>query len=119
MFMLWSLRNSLNPRANDNDSMEINSNCNGKEPFDSFFSLLHWIQFCKNGMGLLKCDINNLTFKVLFHKSFRLDEVITKYTTNCEIYDVAMYSKEDYNMWHVQMQKIPSQFNLFFITMIP
>jgi len=39
---------------------------------------------CKNGKRLLKCVINNLTFKVLFRKSFRLDEVRIKSTTDCE-----------------------------------
>jgi hypothetical protein len=74
----------IEPLANDSDSMEINPNCKGKEPFDSTFAVLHWIISCKNGMSLLKCDINNLTFKVLFRKSFRLDEVIIKSTTDCE-----------------------------------
>jgi hypothetical protein len=30
----------IEPCANDSDSMEINPICKGKEPFDSFFSLV-------------------------------------------------------------------------------
>jgi hypothetical protein len=65
------------------------------KPFDSTFVLLHWIKSCRNGMGLSEHNINNLLQKVLFHKSFHLNQVKVKSATNCENYDAKMYQRED------------------------
>jgi hypothetical protein len=46
-------------------------------------------------MGLLECDINNLLQKVLFHKSFQLNQMKVRSTIDCENYDTKMYQRED------------------------
>jgi hypothetical protein len=61
MFALDYISYSLTSLVDESDLIEINPNCEDKEPFDSSFSFLHWIRSCKNGMGLLEHDINNLT----------------------------------------------------------
>jgi hypothetical protein len=66
------------------DPLQVASCHEDVELFDSIFVLLHQIPSCRNGIELLKCDINHLTLKVLFHKSFNLNEGKINSTTNCE-----------------------------------
>jgi hypothetical protein len=39
-------------------------------PYDSTFSLVHWIKHCRATIGLSNKDINFLFEKMLFHPSF-------------------------------------------------
>jgi len=54
-------------------------------PCESTFSLVHWIKHCRAIIGLSNKDINFLFEKVLFHPSFKLEDVIVRSTTqiNC------------------------------------
>jgi hypothetical protein len=47
-----------------------------------------------NGIGLSKCDINHLPHNMLFHKSFNLNEVKIRSTTNCEKYYTKCITKK-------------------------
>jgi hypothetical protein len=52
-------------------------------PYDSTFSLVHWIKHCKAIIGLSNKDINVLFEKILFHPSFKLEDTSVKvYCTN-------------------------------------
>jgi hypothetical protein len=64
-------------------------------PYDSTFALVHWIQHCKNGMGLSKQNITNLLCNVIFHKSFKLKNVKVRSVVDCYRYDDGIYVKED------------------------
>jgi hypothetical protein len=46
-------------------------------------------------VGLFEHDINNLLWKVLFHKSFHLNQAKIRSTTDCETYDANMYHRQD------------------------
>ncbi len=44
-------------------------------PYDCTFSHVHWIKHCRATIGLSSKDINSLFEKVLFHPSFKLEDV--------------------------------------------
>jgi hypothetical protein len=46
-------------------------------------------------MGLFEHDINNLLWKMLFHKSFHLNQAKIRSTIDCETYDADMYHRQD------------------------
>jgi hypothetical protein len=66
-----------------------------ERPYDSTFSLVNWIRHCKNGMGLSERDITNLFRNVLFHKSFKLEDVTVKSVSDCNNYEDALHRYED------------------------
>jgi hypothetical protein len=48
-------------------------------PYDSTFSLVHWIRHYKTTIGLSNKDSNSLFEKVLFHPSFKLEDVNVRF----------------------------------------
>jgi len=60
--------------------------------YDSTFSIINWIRTCKKGGGLSNSDIDRLFKQVLFHPSFKLEDVSVKSS-----YDVENYEKKFYN----------------------
>jgi len=73
-------------------------------PCDSTFSLKDWIIHCKAIIGLSNKDINSLFEKVLFHPSFKLEDVIVRSTTQIDCYEQIIFRKKngwDQNFIHV------------------
>ncbi len=62
---------------------------------DSTFSLMHWIRHCEAIIGLSNKDINPLFEKVLFHPSFKLEDVIVRSTTQIDCYEQIIFRKKD------------------------
>ena len=58
-----------------------------KVPYDSTFSLVHWIRTCRNNNGLSIRDINVLFNQVLFHPSFKLEDVSVRSSVDLDSYE--------------------------------
>lgn len=58
-----------------------------KVPYDSTFSLVHWIRTCRNNSGLSIRDINVLFNQVLFHPSFKLEDVSVRSSAEMDSYE--------------------------------
>ena len=65
------------------------------QSFDSTFSLVHWMRTCNNGGGLSTRDITSLFKNVLFHQSFKLEDVSVKSSIDVENYGKSLYIKDD------------------------
>ncbi len=61
-------------------------------------------------MGLFEHDINNLLWKVLFHKSFHLSHAKIRSTIDCETYDVDMYHRQDGWLEYVVQPRLEDPF---------
>jgi hypothetical protein len=75
-----------------------NATCSPEDvqpPYDLTFALVHWIRHCKNGMGLSERVITNLFCNVIFHKSFKLEDVKVRSAADCNRYEDGIYVKED------------------------
>jgi hypothetical protein len=56
-------------------------------PYDSTFSLVHWIRHCRATIGPSNEDINSLFEKILFHPSFKLKDVSVKSVAQIDYYE--------------------------------
>lgn len=63
--------------------------------YDSTFSLINWIRTCKKGGGLSNSDIDKLFKQVLFHPSFKLEEVSVRSPYDVENYEKTLYNEAD------------------------
>jgi hypothetical protein len=64
-------------------------------PYDSTFSLVHWIRHCRATIRLSNKDINSLFEKVLFHPSFKLEDVSVSSAAQIDRYEQTIFRTED------------------------
>jgi len=52
---------------------------------------VHWIRHCRATIGLSNKDINSLFDKVLFHPSFKLEDVSVRFATQIDRYEQTIF----------------------------
>ena len=63
--------------------------------YNSTFSLINWIRTCKKGGGLSNNDIDKLFKQVLFHPSFKLEEVSVRSPYDVNNYEKTLFNESD------------------------
>ncbi len=56
---------------------------------------MHWIRHCRATTGLSNKDINSLFDKVLFHPSFKLEDVSVRSAAQIDRYEQTIFRPED------------------------
>jgi hypothetical protein len=56
---------------------------------------VHWIKHCRATIGLSNKHINSLFEKILFHPSFKLEDVSVRSTTQIDYYEQTIFRTED------------------------